>query len=216
MWQILKAELIYNRLSYLLFSIIMITIQGMEIIQKSLNYSRLEQIINSNNVLFFAVFFFMLSIYKNRTKENQIRFLSILPLSNINIATIRFWSSIIPFIIILIYLIISHFFVLFIWQIFTAFHFDKIGVMLIALACLTSTNDSWFSDSNIQVRAKNILRTIIIFTPIILIAYCISPVFYKNIPETSYRISKIVFLLLGVIAMLTTIFSYQKRKSYLS
>ncbi|MCF6268429.1 MAG: hypothetical protein L3J41_01825 [Melioribacteraceae bacterium] len=84
MWNLIKAELKYNRLSFLVFSIIVIIIQGIEIIQKVLNHSNPKLFINSNNLLFLLIFFFIITIYQNRMKENQIRFLSLLPISRVS------------------------------------------------------------------------------------------------------------------------------------
>ena len=88
--------------------------------------------------------------------------------------------------------------------------------MLIILAFIYSTNDSWYSDSNLRIRAENMLLPIVILISLLLAVYFISPVFQKGISITIGIIFKIIFFLIGVSTMLTTIFSYQKRKSYSS
>ncbi len=214
MWNVIKAELKYKRIFFLQFSLIIITLQGIEVLQKVLKPEHV--FINSDNIMFVVIFFFIISIYQKRMKENQIRFLSMLPLSCVNVALIRFWSGLIPLIIMLIYFIISHFLLLFIWDVSTTIPFIKVGIVLIILALIFSASDSWLSDSNSGIRKENMLFPIIMLLPLLLAVYYISQAFDKNTSAIIIKIFEITIFLIGAITMRTTIFSFPKRKSYLS
>ena len=213
MWQVVKAELKYYRSAFILFSVLFFILQVTEVI---LIIGNLKSASGIRIFIFILLSFSVQSVWLSRIKESQIRFIALLPFSNKNIAIIRFWFNIIPLVGLLVYYIISHYLLLFIYGINTAIPFSQIGVALIAITGIYSAYDNWFSDSNLWIRAKNLLPTVIILIPILLLTYSISQVFYKNTSIAVRTIFEIVFFLIGVFTMLITIFSYQKRKSYLS
>lgn len=213
MWLVIKAELKYNRSAFILFSVLFFILQVIEIMQKTDN----SKSVGGIGILVFIILSFSVqSVWLNRIKESQIRFLALLPFSKKNIAIIRFWFNLIPLAGLLVYYIISHYLLLLIYGINTAIPFIQVGIALIAITGIYSAYDNWFSDSILRIRAKNMLLAVIILIPVLLLAYFISPAFYKNTSVIINRVLEIVFLLIGVVTMLTTIFSYQKRKSYLS
>jgi hypothetical protein len=191
-----------------------IILQKMEALQK---VSKPEHIfINTNNIIFFVIFYSIISIFQKRMKENQTRFLSMLPLNNVSLAIIRFWSSVIPLIILLIYFIISHFLFLFIWDVYSTIPFIQVGIVLVVLALMISASDSWYSDPNFGIRKENFFFPLVMLIPLFLFLYYSSLFFQKDTSAIIIRFLGIGFFLLGIITMLATILSYQKRKSYLN
>ncbi len=213
MWLVIKAELKYNLSAFILFSALFFILQATEVILIIDNSKSASGI---GIFLFILLSFSVQYVWLNRIKENQIRLLALLPFSKKNIAIIRYWFNIIPLVGLLGYYIISHYLLLLNYNINTAIPFTQVGIALISITGICSVYDNRFSDSNLWIRTKKMLFTVIILTPILLSAYFISPLFQKNPSAAISIIFEIAFFLICVITMLITIFSYQKRKSYLS
>lgn len=213
MWLVIKAELKYNLSAFILFSVLFFILQAIEIILKIGNSKAAGGI---GSLVFIFLSFSVQSVWLNRKKESQTRLLALLPFCKKNIAIIRFWFNIIPLAGLLVYYIISHYILLLIYGINAAIPFNQVCVALIAISGIYSAYDNWYSDSNLCIRAKNMFLTIIILMPLLFLSYFLSPVFNKNTAVTINGIWEIIFPLIGIVAMLTTIYSFQKRKSYLS
>ncbi len=218
MWQIVKSELKYYRIVFTAPIFFIIMFQIMEfIILKTISEMRSTQVDYANNsgALFF-IFFSLFSILHRRIKEKRTRFFTTLPLSNKQLALSRFWLSIIPLTIFIIYFLSIHLIVKSIWNIELSIPRLELGLILIIFAGFIRARDDWFSHWTFGKRIQNTFITVSIIQILVVVLFLGLPKSNTDSLTVFQNYSEIIFFLLGLVIMVTTIYSYQKRKTYLS
>ncbi len=91
-----------------------------------------------------------------------------------------------------------------------------LGVIFILFAGFIRARDDWFSHWTFGKRVQAAFVSVLITQIVVVALFLNPPDEYKKFILTLGDNAEIIFFLLGLVIMVTTIFSYQKRKSYLS
>jgi len=222
MWQLVKSELKYYRIAFtapifftILFQIIefyiLKTTSGMRN-----NLTHFKNIDLWSGYYTFVLLYSIFSIWSTRFKEKRERLSELLPVSHKQLALSRLWLTSIPFVVLLLYFITVKVIVINIWNIELSVPLLQIGLVFTLSAGLILVRDAWFSHWSSLKRFQAVfVPTSVIL--IIVVAILLNP--FDSYGNSALIISEyvdIMFYLIGSTIMIITIFSYQKRKSYLS
>jgi len=220
MWQIIKSEFIYNWYTYTLLAIILILYTTFSLVNFQLSSDNNSETDLWGGLYSFVFVVFTLSVWGQRINEKRNRYFSILPISIKQLAVSRFIFAVIPFTVVVIYLVVVHLAVMNSWHSESSSLLTQIGVMLILFAGFIRARDDWFSHWNFGKRTQAAFVSVLIIQVLLVALFVVLPGSYSRFNpifgEMFYHYVKIIFYLLGLVIMITTIFSYQKRKSYLS
>lgn len=222
MWPLVKSELKYYRIAFTapIFYTILFQISEFYISKKALSMNKdLAQTENADTwaVFYsFVILFSIFSIWQTRLKEKRDRFFSMLPLSYRQLAFSRFWFAIIPITILLLYFIAIHIMVIHFWNIKLNIPLIELGIILILFAGFIRARDDWFSHWNFGKRVQATFVSVLIIQIIVVAIFLNPPAAYRKSIPIIADYTEIIFFLLGLVIMVTTMFSYQKRKSHLS
>lgn len=221
MWQLVKSEIKYYKIAFTapIFFTIMFQIIAFYVLISLANMDG-KIILTKNNDMWggysVVIFFSIFSIWQTRLKEKRVRFISILPVSNKQLALSRFWVAIIPFTTLLFYFIVSHIIVINFWNIELSIPLLELGIIFILFVGFIRARDDWFSHWNFGKRTQAALVSVLIIQIIVVAIFLNLPDAYRKSTSIIGNYAEIIFFLLGLVIMATTIFSYQKRKTYLS
>ena len=220
MWQIIKSEFIYNWYTYTLLAIILILYTTFSLVNFQLSSDNNSETDLWGGLYSFVFVVFTLSVWGQRINEKRNRYFSILPISIKQLAVSRFIFAVIPFTVVVIYLVVVHLAVMNSWHSESSSLLTQIGVMLILFAGFIRARDDWFSHWNFGKRTQAAFVSVLIIQVLLVALFVVLPGSYSRFNpifgEMFYHYVKIIFYLLGLVIMITTIFSYQKRQSYLS
>ena len=222
MWKLVKSELKYYRIAFVALVFLTIIFQLFEffVLKTMLEMEgeiSLPQINNWNSTFSFLLVFSIFSIWHNRIKEKRERHVLLLPLSNKQLSIGRFWFTIIPFLIMIGYFFIILLFTNSIWRIKLTVPSADIGIMISLLACYILIRDNWLSYSDLGEKlGAVVISGVIVLSLLGILSYSIQIKHESVIHVFGLPYDNIQYYILGLVIMLTTIFSYQKRKSYLS
>lgn len=220
MWQIVKSEFKYNWYTYTLVAIILVVYTALALTDFQLITGK-----NSNTDIWGGLYSFVfvvltLSVWGQRLNEKRNRYFSILPISIKQLAVSRFIFIVIPFTVIVIYLTFIHLAIMNSWYSESSSLLIQIGILLILFAGFIRARDDWFSHWNFGKRTQAAFVSVLVIQVLLVALFVVLPGSYSRFTpifgEVFYHYVKIIFYLLGLVIMITTIFSYQKRKSYLS
>ncbi len=222
MWELVKSELKYYRIAFLALIFLTIVFQIFEffvlktMLEMDGEISAL-QINKWNSTFSFLLVFSFFSIWQNRIKEKRERHLLLLPLSSKELAASRFWFTLVPFLIIVSYFFLINLVTSSIWQIRLTVPSAELGIMFSLLAAYIFVRDKRFSYWNLGERIGYLLfYGVLVFAPPLILFYTIQIKHQNILSILGFPYENIQYFLLGLIVLLTTILSYQKRKSYLS
>ena len=218
MWQIVKSELKYYRIVFIgpIFFIILFQIMEFFIFNTISQMDANEIGYRKNAGYSIFILFSLFSILHRRIKEKRERFFTTLPLSNKHLAQSRFLFSIIPLIIFMIYFVAIHLIVKNISNIELNIPLLELGVIFILFVGFIRARDDWFSHWTFGKRIQAAFVSILITQIVVVALFLNPPDEYKKFIFTLGDNAEIIFYILGLVIMITTIFSYQKRKSYLT
>ncbi len=216
MWQLVKSEFRYNWYTYTLLSIML----GLYTIFSLVDFQQFTSK-KTNTDLWgglysFVILVFTLSVWGQRFKEKRNRYFATLPLTTKQLAISRFLFAVIPFTVVVIYLIVVHLVVMNSWHCESNSLLIQIGVMLVLFAGFIRARDDWFSHWNFGKRIQAAFISVLIIQILVVAIFLNPPDSYRQLLPIVGDYTEIIFFLLGLVIMITTIFSYQKRKSYLS
>lgn len=220
MWQLVKAELKYYRIAF--SALIFLTILS-QIIEFFVLKTMLEmegKIVtpqmnewNSNFSFLLAFSFFL--IWQNRIKEKRERHLLLLPLSCKELSISRFWFMLLPFLIIISYFSLLNLVTNSIWQIELTIPIAELGIMFSLLASYVFIRDKKFSYWDLGEKIGYLFfYGILVLTPLFILFHTIQIKHQSILPIMGLPFDSIQYFLLGLVIMYSTIFSYQKRKSF--
>lgn len=220
MWRLVKSEFKYNWYTYSLLTITLVLYTIFSLIDFNLTHDN-----NFNTDLWgglysFVFVVFILSVWGQRLKEKRNRYFAILPISVKYLAVSRFSFVAIPFTIMVIYLTLIHLAIMNSWHSESSSLLLQIGVLSILFAGFIRARDDWFSHWNFGRRTQAAFVSVLIIQVLLVGLFVVLPGSYRSFTpifgEMFYHYVKIIFYLLGLVIMTTTIFSFIKRKSYLS
>ena len=222
MWQLVKSELKYYRVAFSAFIFFTILFHLFEFfVMKTMLQMDGEIAVpqintwgfNFSLLLGFSIF----QVWQNRIKEKRERHLLLLPLSKKQISACRFWFTVIPFIIIVFYFFSVNLMANIIFQVKLTTPAMAFGLIFVFISATIFIRDAWFSYWDLGERVGVVfLHAIIVLAPLFYFLYTLQINQGSRISTWDLPYSNIQFFILGLAIMGATIFSYQKRKNYLS
>ncbi len=213
MWPIVKSELKYNWKEFLAlaFFLLLYTIVVL------FNYPIGEHAANGWADIFgWSFYAYYYIIFMKRLRTKRLKHFALLPLANKNIGVSRLLFSTLPFIIPIIYFVLIQFVIIESKLDIIVDLILKLGVMLSIIASFTLLRDSWFSYSDLGEKLGAVfIIGVIVFGLLLTLTITIQTKHESIIPILGLPNDNIQIFLLGFVTMLATIFSYQKRKTYL-
>jgi len=221
MWQLVKSELKYYRIAFsaLIFFTNLFQIFEFFVLKTMLDMKgeiSTPQINKWNSTFSFLLVFSVFSIWQNRIKEKREKQLSLLPLSYKQLAISRFWFTIIPLLIMIGYFFLVLLIANSIWQIKLTVPYGELGITFSLLAGYILMRDAWFAYPDLGEKIGIVFVGVIYLALIYTLAYTIQINHKSIIPIWGLPYDVIQYFILGLAIMGATIFSYRKRKSYLS
>jgi hypothetical protein len=216
MWQLIKTEFKYNFISFFFAGILFPLYTFFALIDYQLLEGPRWEIDYWAGLLSLFLYLIYFIVWSFRIKEFRIRMHSLVPLSNSQISLARLLFAILPLILIFFYIIIVHLILLPTWREESGSILMQIGLLFSIFITYIFIRDTWFIYFN-----KNIIKRILIISAIILsfmilfslVFLFVRPAFYDFVGRT---FGQTIFYLWAFILSGITLFSYQKRKTYLT
>jgi hypothetical protein len=220
MWQLIKSELHYNWYHFSMISIFFLVYTALSLFDIQLLTSPEFEIDYWGGIYSIILYAFLFSIWGTRLKEKRVRYYSLLPLSQKQNSLSRFWFAALPFIFIIGYLILAQLISIDSWHNETGSLIGQLGVTLILFAGFIRGRDDWFSYWNFGKRTAAAFITVLIIQIIVVFVFLEMGDLNKGLvglygPE-AFHYAKLIFSLLGFAILITSIFSYRKRRTYLT
>lgn len=220
MWNILKYELKYYWYNFLVLLIAIVLYTVLVIVDIKLNFPTKFDVDPLIAIFSLIIYGFSLTVWSNRIKERRLWLHHILPISEKQNSYLRFSFALLPFVSMIIYLIVLHLIIFNNWHSETASLINQIGVCLILFSGFLKTRDDWYSYWNLGKRFRSAFVTVFIVQIIALIIVFEEIQLNKSIVESfginDFLYSNLIFPLLGFILLITSIYSFRKRRSYLA
>jgi len=214
MWHLVKSEFKYNWKEFLLLGLFLL----LYTIVVLFNYSAIASVTNTSKDIFgwfFYAFFYIIFIKQLKTKREK--HFGILPISNNDIAVSRLVFSTIPFIISIMFFAIIQLVLIDSKQSDVNDIITSLGNMFSLIAAFILVRDKWFSYSDLGEKLGAVFIYGVITLGLLITFSFIFKIKHKSIIHIwGLPYDNIQYFLLGLVIMAATIFSYQKRKSYLS
>jgi len=220
MWKIIKSEIQYKWYLFATLGLLLLVYTLFAL----LNYQLLEgaewEIDYWGGLYSLAIYVFLFLTWGIRIKENRVRCFAVLPIIQKKNALARFWIAAIPFIAIIAYLIFIHLIFIDVWHNETSSLIGQIGVTLILFSAYLKTRDDWSSYWNFGKRIRTAFVTVLMIQVFVVFIFLEMDSFNKGLmglwgPE-AFHYAKLIFPLLGFIILISTAFSFRKRRTYLS
>jgi hypothetical protein len=220
MWKLIKSELRYNWYQFSMISIFFLVYTALSLFDIQLLTSPEFEIDYWGGIYSIILYAFLFSIWGSRLKEKRIRYYSLLPLSQKQNSLSRFWFAALPFIVIIVYLILVQLIIIDSWHNETGSLIGQLGVTLILFAGFIRGRDDWFSYWNFGKKTTAAFVTVLVVQIIVVFVFLEMGNLNKGLvglygPE-AFHYAKLIFSLLGFAILITSIFSYRKRITYLT
>ena len=155
-----------------------------------------------------------------RIGEKRVRMHNLLPISQKHSSLLRFSTAALPYLFMIIYFIFIHLILIGRWHAETGSIIGQVGITLILFAGFIRGRDDWFSHWNFGKRFRAAFVSVFIIQIVVVIIFVEKPGLNADLIENygmeAFHYANLIFPLLGLIILITTIFSYNKRKNFLS
>jgi len=220
MWKLIKYEFNYNWYHISMLVVLFIVYTMFSIFDLQLTTSPEFEIDYWGGIYSIVIYAFLFSTWGVRSKEKRIRYHSLLPISQKINAFSRFWIATFPFLAITIYLVVVQLITIDNWHAETGSLIGQVGVCLILFAGFLRGRDDWYSHWMFGKRTQAAFVAVLIIQIIVVFVFLEMKELNNGLvglygPE-AFHYAKLIFPLLGFIILVTTVFSYRKRRSYLS
>lgn len=220
MWQVIKYELKYNSYFLVLLSLLFLVYTILSIFDIQLTRSPEFEIDYWGGLYSLVIYLYLFSVWGVRIKENRIRLHSLLPITESNNSLAQFWFAGLPFMVILFYLIIINLIIVSNWHAETGSMIGQIGIAFTVFAGFIKGRDDWFSHWNLGKRYRAAFVTVFIIQIIVVLIFTGKPDLNKSLVNKfgpdGFHYASLIFPLLGFVILVTTIYSFRKRRTYLS
>jgi hypothetical protein len=220
MWQVIKYELKYNSYYVILLSVLFFTYTILSILDFQLTDEPEFEIDYWGGIYSLIIYIFLFSVWGTRIKEKRIRLHSLLPITQSKNSLSRFWFAGMSFLVILFYLIIVNLIIVNNWHAETGSMIGQIGIAFTVFAGFIKGRDDWFSHWNLGKRYRAAFVTVFIIQIIVVFIFTgkpgINEVLINKFGPDGFHYASLIFTLLGFVILVTTIFSFRKRRSYLN
>lgn len=220
MWNLVKSEIRYNWYFLLILIVIFPIYTVCSILDLQLTTAPEFEIDYWGGLYSIIIYAFLISLWSTKIKEKRIRHFALLPVTQKENSLSRFWFAALPFIVIIVYLILVQLIFIDNWHKETGSLLGQIGVTLILFAGFIRGRDDWFSYWNFGKRISAAFVTVLIIQIIVVFAFLgmedlkigIVDIFGND----AFHYAILIFAVLGFSILITTIFSFNKRRAYLS
>ncbi len=220
MWQLMKSELKYNWIEFAVLAVTFSSYSLFVLFDFQLITDKRFEIDYWGGFYSLLLIIFVYTVWLMRLKEKRIRYFALLPISNKELAFERFLLAAFPFIIVFVYLVVVHLIFVSTWHNETGSILGQTGIMFIIFAGFIRGRDDWFSHWNFGKRFQAAFISISLIQIILVIIFVTLPDLNKSLTPLFgiefFHFAKIIFYLLGFVILITTVFSFVKRKSYLT
>ncbi len=220
MWKLIKSELHYNWYHFSMLLVLFLVYTTLSLFDFQLLTSPEFEIDFWGGIYSIILYAFLFSIWGSRLKEKRIRYYSLLPISLNQNSLSRFWFAALPFIVIIIYLILVQLIIIDGWHNETGSLIGQLGVTLILFAGFIRGRDDWFSYWNFGKRIAAAFVTILIIQIVVVFVFLEMEVLNKGLVglygHDAFQYEKLIFSFLGFVILITSIYSYRKRRTYLT
>jgi len=220
MWKLIKSEFKYNW--YYLFIVIIsfIAYTVFALMDFQLLRSPEFEIDYWGGIYSIVLYAFLISVWGTRLKEKRIRYHSLLPISQKQNSLSRFWFAAIPFVVIIVYLIFVHLILIDAWHSETGSLIGQIGVTLILFAGFIRGRDDWFSYWEFGKRFRAAFVTVLIIQIVVVVIFFVMQDLNRGLIDVfgndAFHYATLIFVILGYTILILSVYSYSKRRIYLS
>ena len=217
MWQIVKAEIAYNKSLLLLLLLLTIIFTVCAVINlKIFNDSYFLGKYFWSIVIGLGSYLLIYIIWALRVKEKRERLQILLPVGIKRLAAGRWLFGILPFLFVFIYLEFNRTFIPPEWFVFIDRIYSQLSLLLIFLVTLGIARELWYANKS-KYDLKKLLLSASICIIIIFISFLIVNYSAKFDPVLSgRRIDEVIFIFWGIFLSIFFLIIYIKRKSFLS
>jgi hypothetical protein len=202
-----------------MLSIFLIAYTILSLLNLQLTTSPLWEIDYWGGIFSLILYAYLIITWGSRINEKRIRMHSLLPLKEDHLAALRFSIAVLPYINIIFYLVLVHLIIIDQWHAETGSILGQIGITLILFAGFIRGRDDWFSHWNLGRRFSSTFVTVLIIQVILVFVFTTKPGFNRYLVDTfspdAFNYASLIFPALGFAILITTIFSFKKRRSYL-
>lgn len=218
MWQLIKSEFRYNWISFVILAFFIISFPLIKVIVL-IQFPKLHYIISPNIFGGFYSLIIVSSIYSmwaKRFDEKRERFFSIIPISIKKIAIARFWLAVIPFTMFIFYFLTIQLIISKTLNSEAISSIYQVGIIFTIFTTLILARDYWLLRWDFEKKAQNVFDTFFILIILFTVGFTSHPATLEKYIMVFAEFYGLLFFPLGLGIMVITIFSYQKRNSYLS
>jgi len=220
MRNILMAEFKYNWYYLVILSFLFSAYTLLNLFDFQLTRSPAYEIDYWGGIYSIIIYAYLFAIWGTRVKEKRILLHALLPLSQKQNSLTRFWIASLPFYLIIIYLVVVHLIIIESWHGETGSLIGSIGITLILFAGFIRGRDDWFSHWNFGKRTRAAFVSVLIIQVLVVLIFTEKQEFNAGLVGLygveAFYFANLIFFLLGFTILITTIFSFMKRRSYLS
>lgn len=219
MWQLIKTETIYNKYQLLALGFTFILYSTFSVFDLQITTAPEFEIDYWGGIYGIFIYAFLISIWGTRIKEKRIRYYSLLPITQKSNSHLRFWIAFLPFFILIIYLIIINLIIIKGWHTETGSIIGQVGVCLILFAGFIRGRDDWFSYWEFGKRTRAAFITVLIIHIVVVFVFlemdAVNKVFINSLGVDAFHYAKLIFFLLGLLILITSVYSFRKRRVFL-
>jgi len=220
MINLLKSEIKYNWHFFSMLFILFMVYTVFSLFDFQLTTSPKFEIDYWGGLYSIIIYAFLISIWGTKLKEKRIRHFSLLPISQKQNSLSRFWFAAFPFMLIVTYLVFVHLILIDNWHKETGSLLGQIGVTLILFAGFIRGRDDWFSYWNFGKRTSAAFVTALIIQIIVVIIFLGMEDYKTGLVDLfgydAFNYATLIFVVLGFSILVTSIYSFNKRRTYLS
>jgi hypothetical protein len=216
----LKYEMIYHRNPWLILILATSLYTIFSIFDFQLTTSPFWEIDYWGALYSLIIYSYLINVWGKRVSEKRVRMHTLLPIPQNHNSLLRFSEAVLPYIFMIVYFILIHFIIIERWHAETGSIIGQIGITLILFAGFIRGRDDWFSHWSFGKRFRAAFVSVLIIQIVVVFIFAEKPGLNADLIDKhgmeAFHYANLVFPLLGLIILVTTIFSYNNRKTYLS
>jgi len=219
-WRVLKYEVNYYKYHLLTLALFIVMYTIFSLFDFQLTNSPDWEIDYWGGIISLILYTYLIIVWGTRIKEKRIRLHNLLPISQKHNAYLRLSISSLPFIFLIIYLILIHLIIIENWHAETGSVIGQVGIVLIYFAGFIRGRDDRFSHWSFGKRFRAAFITVFIIQIVLVFIFTEKPGINVGLIDRygmeAFHYANLVFPLLGFIILVTSLYSYKKRKVYLN
>ena len=216
----LKYEMIYHKYPWLMLLLATLLYTMFSLFDFQLTTSPLWEIDYWGALYSLIIYSYLIVVWGKRINEKRVRMHNLLPIPQNHNSFLRFCAAASPYFFMIIYFILIHLIIIETWHAETGSIIGQAGITLILFAGFIRGRDDWFSHWNFGKRFRAAFVSVLIIQVVVVLIFAEKPGLNVDLIENygmeAFHYANLIFPLLGLIILVTTIFSYNNRKTFLS